>query len=153
MRRTYSKMHKQWLLFGISLLGTHVMLYMRLQKPIGIIALLDEAWYNTNSLLSIGVRCSFVLCCLFILLLIFYSCSMFPKSTHETFSNKLFQNFRTHPRLEKEKFSETDFTISHYAGKVCLLCQKVISYLRIIISVSLLPHCIFSRSPIRQTHF
>ncbi|XP_022892708.1 myosin-15 [Olea europaea var. sylvestris] len=57
------------------------------KKPIGIIALLDEA-------------------------------CMFPKSTHETFSNKLFQNFRTHPRLEKEKFSETDFTISHYAGKV-----------------------------------
>ncbi|KAK4397650.1 Myosin-15 [Sesamum angolense] len=57
------------------------------KKPIGIIALLDEA-------------------------------CMFPKSTHETFSNKLFQNFRAHPRLEKAKFSETDFTISHYAGKV-----------------------------------
>ncbi|KAL0330634.1 UNVERIFIED_CONTAM: protein OPAQUE1, partial [Sesamum angustifolium] len=47
-------------------------------KPIGIIALLDEA-------------------------------CMFPKSTHETFSNKLFQNFRSHQRLEKAKFSETDF--------------------------------------------
>ncbi|KAL6523944.1 hypothetical protein OROMI_031039 [Orobanche minor] len=57
------------------------------KKPIGIIALLDEA-------------------------------CMFPKSTHETFSNKLFQNFRSHRRLEKAKFSETDFTISHYAGKV-----------------------------------
>ncbi|KAG8375766.1 hypothetical protein BUALT_Bualt10G0134400 [Buddleja alternifolia] len=57
------------------------------KKPIGVIALLDEA-------------------------------CMFPKSTHETFSNKLFQNFRSHPRLEKAKFSETDFTISHYAGKV-----------------------------------
>ncbi|KAI5669604.1 hypothetical protein M9H77_19457 [Catharanthus roseus] len=57
------------------------------KKPIGIIALLDEA-------------------------------CMFPKSTHETFSNKLFQNFRTHQRLEKAKFSETDFTMSHYAGKV-----------------------------------
>ncbi|XP_044471628.1 myosin-15 [Mangifera indica] len=57
------------------------------KKPIGIIALLDEA-------------------------------CMFPKSTHETFSTKLFQNFRAHPRLEKAKFSETDFTISHYAGKV-----------------------------------
>ncbi|KAJ7966354.1 putative myosin [Quillaja saponaria] len=57
------------------------------KKPIGIIALLDEA-------------------------------CMFPKSTHETFSTKLFQHFRAHPRLEKEKFSETDFTISHYAGKV-----------------------------------
>ncbi|KAL0317533.1 UNVERIFIED_CONTAM: protein OPAQUE1 [Sesamum angustifolium] len=64
------------------------------EKPIGIIALLDEAWYTRSSML------------------------MFPKSTHETFSNKLFQNFRAHPRLEKAKFSETDFTISHYAGKV-----------------------------------
>ncbi|PKU65617.1 hypothetical protein MA16_Dca021506 [Dendrobium catenatum] len=43
---------------------------------------------------------------------------MFPKSTHETFSTKLFQNFRNHSRLEKPKFSETDFTVSHYAGKV-----------------------------------
>ncbi|MQM07606.1 hypothetical protein Taro_040447 [Colocasia esculenta] len=43
---------------------------------------------------------------------------MFPKSTHETFSTKLFQSFKGHPRLEKAKFSETDFTLSHYAGKV-----------------------------------
>ncbi|RDX75355.1 Myosin-15, partial [Mucuna pruriens] len=43
---------------------------------------------------------------------------MFPKSTHETFSTKLFKHFLSHPRLEKEKFSETDFTVSHYAGKV-----------------------------------
>ncbi|KAK7377083.1 hypothetical protein VNO80_02503 [Phaseolus coccineus] len=57
------------------------------KKPIGIIALLDEA-------------------------------CMFPKSTHETFSTKLFQHFRSHPRLGKEKFSQTDFTVSHYAGKV-----------------------------------
>ncbi|XP_020236584.1 myosin-15 isoform X2 [Cajanus cajan] len=57
------------------------------KKPIGIIALLDEA-------------------------------CMFPKSTHETFSTKLFKHFLSHTRLEKEKFSETDFTLSHYAGKV-----------------------------------
>ncbi|XP_038701179.1 myosin-15 isoform X3 [Tripterygium wilfordii] len=57
------------------------------KKPIGIIALLDEA-------------------------------CMFPKSTHETFSMKLFQNLRSHPRLGKAKFSETDFIMSHYAGKV-----------------------------------
>ncbi|OMO67020.1 IQ motif, EF-hand binding site [Corchorus capsularis] len=57
------------------------------KKPIGIIALLDEA-------------------------------CMFPKSTHETFTTKLFQHFRGHLRLEKAKFSETDFTMSHYAGKV-----------------------------------
>ncbi|TXG61785.1 hypothetical protein EZV62_013148 [Acer yangbiense] len=58
------------------------------KKPIGIIALLDEA-------------------------------CMFPKSTHVTFSMKLFQHVRDHARLEKAKFSETDFTISHYAGKAC----------------------------------
>ncbi|KAK4854336.1 hypothetical protein QYF36_022466 [Acer negundo] len=57
------------------------------KKPIGIIALLDEA-------------------------------CMFPKSTHGTFSMKLFQHVRDHARLEKAKFSETDFTVSHYAGKV-----------------------------------
>ncbi|ESQ53833.1 hypothetical protein EUTSA_v10024207mg [Eutrema salsugineum] len=57
------------------------------KKPIGVIALLDEA-------------------------------CMFPRSTHESFSMKLFQNFNFHPRLEKAKFSETDFTLSHYAGKV-----------------------------------
>uniref|UniRef100_A0A0E0NLN8 Myosin heavy chain n=1 Tax=Oryza rufipogon TaxID=4529 RepID=A0A0E0NLN8_ORYRU len=57
------------------------------KKPIGIIALLDEA-------------------------------CMFPKSTHETFATKMFRNFSSHHRLEKTKFSETDFVISHYAGKV-----------------------------------
>ncbi|XP_010432598.2 PREDICTED: myosin-15-like [Camelina sativa] len=57
------------------------------KKPIGVIALLDEA-------------------------------CMFPRLTHESFSMKLFQNFKCHPRLEKAKFSETDFTLSHYAGKV-----------------------------------
>ncbi|WOG85534.1 hypothetical protein DCAR_0104725 [Daucus carota subsp. sativus] len=57
------------------------------KKPIGLIALLDEA-------------------------------CMFPKSTHETFSNKLFRNCGSHPRLDKAKFCETDFTLSHYAGKV-----------------------------------
>ncbi|OIW03133.1 hypothetical protein TanjilG_11770 [Lupinus angustifolius] len=57
------------------------------KKPIGIIALLDEA-------------------------------CMFPRSTHETFSTKLFHHCNSHPRLEKEKFSQTDFTMSHYAGKI-----------------------------------
>ncbi|GAU26693.1 hypothetical protein TSUD_314700 [Trifolium subterraneum] len=42
---------------------------------------------------------------------------MFPKSTHQTFSTKLFQHFLSHTRFGKEKFSETDFTVSHYAGK------------------------------------
>lgn len=43
---------------------------------------------------------------------------MLGKSTHETFAMKLFQNLRAHPRLEKPKLSKTDFTLSHFAGKV-----------------------------------
>ncbi|CAN1765907.1 XI-E [Linum perenne] len=43
---------------------------------------------------------------------------MFPKSTHETFSNKLYQTFKAHKRFIKPKLSRTDFTIAHYAGEV-----------------------------------
>ncbi|KAJ3695455.1 hypothetical protein LUZ60_000832 [Juncus effusus] len=43
---------------------------------------------------------------------------MFPKSTHETFSNKLYQTFKAHKRFVKPKLSRTDFTICHYAGEV-----------------------------------
>ncbi|KAJ0501527.1 putative myosin ATPase [Helianthus annuus] len=43
---------------------------------------------------------------------------MFPRSTHETFSHKLYQTFRSHPRFFKPKLSRTGFTISHYAGEV-----------------------------------
>ncbi|XP_059660383.1 myosin-9-like [Cornus florida] len=43
---------------------------------------------------------------------------MFPKSTHETFSTKLYQTFKAHKRFIKPKLSRTDFTIAHYAGEV-----------------------------------
>ncbi|XP_057518860.1 myosin-9-like isoform X2 [Amaranthus tricolor] len=43
---------------------------------------------------------------------------MFPKSTHETFSQKLYQTFKTHKRFIKPKLSRTDFTLAHYAGEV-----------------------------------
>ncbi|KAL0908457.1 hypothetical protein M5K25_022953 [Dendrobium thyrsiflorum] len=43
---------------------------------------------------------------------------MFPKSTYETFSQKLYQTFKTHKRFDKPKLSPTDFTICHYAGEV-----------------------------------
>ncbi|KAK9082960.1 hypothetical protein Scep_029431 [Stephania cephalantha] len=43
---------------------------------------------------------------------------MFPRSTHETFAQKLYQTFKTHKRFSKPKLSQTDFTISHYAGEV-----------------------------------
>ncbi|CAH2038541.1 unnamed protein product [Thlaspi arvense] len=43
---------------------------------------------------------------------------MFPKSTHETFANKLYQTFKTHKRFVKPKLSRTDFAVAHYAGEV-----------------------------------
>ncbi|KZV31159.1 myosin-12 [Dorcoceras hygrometricum] len=58
-----------------------------LQKPGGIIALLDEA-------------------------------CMFPKSTHETFAQKMYQTYKGHKRFSKPKLARTDFTINHYAGDV-----------------------------------
>lgn len=45
-------------------------------------------------------------------------CSMFPKSTHETFAQKLYQTFKNEKRFVKPKLSRTDFTIDHYAGEV-----------------------------------
>ncbi|KAJ8448591.1 hypothetical protein Cgig2_012235 [Carnegiea gigantea] len=43
---------------------------------------------------------------------------MFPRSTHETFAEKLYQTFNNHKRFSKPKLSRTDFTICHYAGEV-----------------------------------
>ncbi|XP_073003002.1 myosin-17-like isoform X2 [Typha latifolia] len=43
---------------------------------------------------------------------------MFPRATHETFAQKMYQTFKNHKRFSKPKLSRTDFTISHYAGDV-----------------------------------
>ncbi|KAK6781136.1 hypothetical protein RDI58_023320 [Solanum bulbocastanum] len=43
---------------------------------------------------------------------------MFPRSTHETFAEKLYQTFKDHKRFSKPKLSRTDFTVCHYAGDV-----------------------------------
>ncbi|XP_061368583.1 myosin-6-like isoform X2 [Gastrolobium bilobum] len=43
---------------------------------------------------------------------------MFPRSTHETFAQKLYQTFKNHKRFTKPKLSRSDFTICHYAGDV-----------------------------------
>ncbi|GFP99593.1 myosin-11 [Phtheirospermum japonicum] len=43
---------------------------------------------------------------------------MFPRSTHETFAEKLYQTFKSHKRFIKPKLSRSDFTIAHYAGEV-----------------------------------
>ncbi|KAJ0240162.1 Myosin-10 [Hirschfeldia incana] len=43
---------------------------------------------------------------------------MFPRSTHETLAQKLYQTFNSHKRFRKPKLARTDFTICHYAGDV-----------------------------------
>ncbi|XP_038717473.1 myosin-11 isoform X2 [Tripterygium wilfordii] len=43
---------------------------------------------------------------------------MFPKSTHETFSQKLYLTFKDHKRFIKPKLARSEFTIVHYAGEV-----------------------------------
>uniref|UniRef100_A0A0E0NZR0 Uncharacterized protein n=2 Tax=Oryza rufipogon TaxID=4529 RepID=A0A0E0NZR0_ORYRU len=43
---------------------------------------------------------------------------MFPRSTHETFAQKLYTTFKNNKRFAKPKLSRTDFTIVHYAGDV-----------------------------------
>ncbi|KAG8367188.1 hypothetical protein BUALT_Bualt16G0046600 [Buddleja alternifolia] len=70
------------------------------KKPGGIIALLDEACFHT-----------------------FVCGSMFPKSTHETFAQKLYQTFAKNNRFIKPKLSRTNFTISHYAGEVTYMAD------------------------------
>lgn len=43
---------------------------------------------------------------------------MFPKSTHETFAQKMYQTYKGHKRFKKPKLARTDFTVNHYAGDV-----------------------------------
>ncbi|CAI0560604.1 unnamed protein product, partial [Linum tenue] len=43
---------------------------------------------------------------------------MFPRSTNETFAQKLYQTFNNHKRFSKPKLARSDFTIHHYAGDV-----------------------------------
>lgn len=55
-------------------------------------------------------------------LLFFYPVciSMFPKCTHESFSQKLYEKFRNQKRFSKPKLSRTAFMIQHYAGEVSI---------------------------------
>ncbi|CAM0954276.1 unnamed protein product [Alopecurus aequalis] len=43
---------------------------------------------------------------------------MFPKCTHESFCQKLYEKFKNNKRFSKPKLSRTAFTIQHYAGDV-----------------------------------
>ncbi|XP_074563999.1 myosin-12-like [Curcuma longa] len=49
---------------------------------------------------------------------------MFPKSTHETFSQKMYQTYKSHKRFSKPKLAHTAFTINHYAGDVTYLADQ-----------------------------
>lgn len=112
---------------------------MLLQKPGGIISLLDETWYENFFTITVtlkqcciwinvfpnSVSCSYVMlmkCNVFFLISLhswhFLLYSMFPKSTHETFAQKLYQTFKDHKRFVKPKLARTEFTIVHYAGEV-----------------------------------
>ncbi|KAF5738909.1 Myosin-J heavy chain [Tripterygium wilfordii] len=50
---------------------------------------------------------------------------MFPKSTHETFSQKLYLTFKDHKRFIKPKLARSEFTIVHYAGEGVLEAIRV----------------------------
>ncbi|KAF9605794.1 hypothetical protein IFM89_018521 [Coptis chinensis] len=50
---------------------------------------------------------------------------MFPKSTHETFCQKLYQTFKVHKRFVKPKLSQSNFSIAHYAGEVSLIVHSI----------------------------
>ncbi|ESQ50397.1 hypothetical protein EUTSA_v10001881mg [Eutrema salsugineum] len=43
---------------------------------------------------------------------------MFPRSTHETFSQKLYETLKNNKYFSKPKLARTDFTVCHYAGDV-----------------------------------
>ncbi|KAF5177222.1 Myosin [Thalictrum thalictroides] len=43
---------------------------------------------------------------------------MFPKSTHETFAQKMYQTYKNNKRFSKPKLAQTAFTVNHYAGDV-----------------------------------
>jgi myosin-5 len=54
---------------------------------------------------------------------------MFPKSTHETFAQKMYQTYKAHKRFSKPKLSRTDFIVNHYAGDVSRVNYKYFRHL------------------------
>ncbi|TXG63926.1 hypothetical protein EZV62_010920 [Acer yangbiense] len=59
---------------------------------------------------------------------------MFPRSTHETFAQKLYQTFKNHKRFSKPKLARSDFTICHYAGDVSILFYFIFLFCIIIVA-------------------
>jgi len=56
---------------------------------------------------------------------------MLPKSTPETFSEKLYHTFKDHKRFMKPKLTRSDFTLVHYAGDVSCISHSVASELKV----------------------
>lgn len=73
----------------------------------------------------------------FLIWLSLFLCSMFPKSTHETFAQKLYQTFKDHKRFIKPKLTRSDFTIVHYAGEVIMVPVFFCAFSCLIIWVSI----------------
>ncbi|KYQ91225.1 myosin-5b [Tieghemostelium lacteum] len=84
--------------------------------------------------------------------------TMFPKATSQSLANKFISKLSSHSKFEKPRFSNTAFTINHYAGKVtydtdqfleknkdfiipeqiALLHKSSVPYIKLILSVPLL---------------
>lgn len=67
-----------------------------------------------------------ILCLTDINIFLILLCSMLPRSTHETFAQKLYQSFKNNKRFSKPKLSRSDFIISHYAGDVSTLINVIL---------------------------
>lgn len=74
---------------------------------------------------------------------------MLPRSTHETFAQKLYQTFKNHKRFAKPKLSRSDFTICHYAGDVSTECFAFI----LLAELVLMWKCSLYRLPIKHSYF
>ncbi|KAG6532671.1 hypothetical protein ZIOFF_006521 [Zingiber officinale] len=89
----------------------------------GLFPPLPEDSSRSSKFSSMGSQFKFYICLIVdtkpggIIALLDEAC-MFPKSTHETFAQKLYHTFKSNQRFAKPKLSRTDFTICHYAGEV-----------------------------------
>ena len=95
-----------------------------------LLSLCSETWWNYCTSWWSLVSLNLLYCIYFCFwinfsngfFLVYSLCtSMFPKCTHESFSQKLYEKFKNNKRFSKPKLSRTAFTIQHYAGEVRIL--------------------------------